>query len=272
MARGVIFIGADYRLLHPLTGHDEIEDVKTLFRFLSKDISRHFPSGVALDSTRLAVAGFSAGGYIGRLACLYAEPRPRVFLSCYGMGGDMILDHWLTPGRAAMPSVSFLIQKEDLSRITDEPVANATLFFDPKRGWLDDEYGRSVLWVWWWQNGEHLDHLTGDPGFSRRLQAIPHDQREANIPADLTPLFPQLHIDSKFPPTMLLHGDADTAVPHAESARTYEQLQAAGVRSAFYTIHGAEHGFMLPGQGKEAPEMQAQWFPKAFEFLMAEIA
>lgn len=61
MARGVIFIGADYRLLHPLTGHDEIEDVKTLFRFLSKDISRHFPSGVALDSTRLAVAGFSAG-------------------------------------------------------------------------------------------------------------------------------------------------------------------------------------------------------------------
>lgn len=26
MARGVIFIGADYRLLHPLTGHDDIED------------------------------------------------------------------------------------------------------------------------------------------------------------------------------------------------------------------------------------------------------
>lgn len=122
------------------------------------------------------------------------------------------------------------------------------------------------------QNGDFPNHLTGDADISRRLQTIPHDQREANIPASLAPVFPQLHIDSKFPPTMLLHGDSDTAVPLAESAHTYEQLQAAGVRSEFHTIAGAEHGFLIPGTVEQVPEMSTKWFPKAFEFLMAEIA
>ena len=45
------------------------------------------------------------------------------------------------------------------------------------------------------------------------------------------------------PPTLLVHGDADTVVPLEQSVRLHEALQAAGASSRLVVVPGADHGF-----------------------------
>jgi dipeptidyl aminopeptidase/acylaminoacyl peptidase len=42
---------------------------------------------------------------------------------------------------------------------------------------------------------------------------------------------------------MLIHGDADTDVPYAQSVRMAGRLAAAGIEHEFITIPGGPHGF-----------------------------
>ncbi|MBI3972590.1 MAG: prolyl oligopeptidase family serine peptidase [Chloroflexi bacterium] len=43
--------------------------------------------------------------------------------------------------------------------------------------------------------------------------------------------------------TLLLHGDADVTVPHAQSVSYHHRLRELGVRSELYTEPGAVHGY-----------------------------
>lgn len=54
-----------------------IDDVEALFAY----IASHLPQ---VDHQRIAVVGTSAGGYIARLAGLYASPRPCAVVSMQG--------------------------------------------------------------------------------------------------------------------------------------------------------------------------------------------
>lgn len=71
------FISADYRLLVPASGHDMLDDVTTLFAYISDNLPQ-------IDPKRIAVVGTSAGGYLARLAGLYADPRPCAIVSMQG--------------------------------------------------------------------------------------------------------------------------------------------------------------------------------------------
>lgn len=46
----------------------------------------------------------------------------------------------------------------------------------------------------------------------------------------------------KVPPTLILHGSADTTVPIEQSIYYYEALERAGVKTDFYIFEGAGHG------------------------------
>jgi hypothetical protein len=95
VARNII--EADYRLLVPSSGFDILADMSALFSYLlTLPIRHHQPF----------LAGFSGGGYPLRLATVLAaeekrrdNPRFTVlgWVSFCGMGGDFLLDHWLTP-------------------------------------------------------------------------------------------------------------------------------------------------------------------------------
>jgi acetyl esterase/lipase len=271
-AHGTIFISPDYRLLNPSTGFDQIDDVKALFYFLSNNVNTHLPKGITLDTSRIAVAGVSAGGYLVRLCALYAEPRPRAALSLYGMGGDWLSDHLVAVKTTPMRHFGYMVSQEVGMRLTKfDPVAEVPVMFDAATGKFTDKAGRADLTLWWWQNGEIIDHLTGEVGLSERLRALPAVDREAAIPAHLAGVFPQLHIDSSFPPTMFIHGKEDTVVPVAESQYTHEQLEKAGVHSELCIMVGAEHGLAIPSKGKPAPQAESL-FKKGFEFLVKEMA
>jgi acetyl esterase/lipase len=57
------------------------------------------------------------------------------------------------------------------------------------------------------------------------------------------PYCPIQNVTKDYPPTLLLHGDADTDVPYEQSAMMAGTLARAGVDSALITIEGGCHGF-----------------------------
>ena len=69
-------------------------------------------------------------------------------------------------------------------------------------------------------------------------------------------------VDAKDPPMLLIHGDADTAVPIDQSRRLDAALKAAGVPSALMVIPGANH--VLPGLA--APK-QREILDRVWRFL-----
>ena len=69
---------------------------------------------------------------------------------------------------------------------------------------------------------------------------------------------------TKYPPTFLIHGTADTDVPYAESKSMAAKLAEGGVRHELVTVAGAGHG--LSGA---KPEEVAKIAQRAAEFIQA---
>ena len=84
-AKGYAFAAASYSLLPQATAFDMLSDVKALFGFLSQDLAPQMPSGLGINSKRIAVFVQSAGGYICRLAAAHAEPKPCAVGVMWGM-------------------------------------------------------------------------------------------------------------------------------------------------------------------------------------------
>lgn len=81
-------ISADYRLAPQVGVQDIFADINDCIAFirspdgLAANLKGTVDPGV-LDTTRLAVSGSSAGGYLALLAGLYVEPKPQVILPIY---------------------------------------------------------------------------------------------------------------------------------------------------------------------------------------------
>ncbi|CAG5004496.1 hypothetical protein DYBT9275_03382 [Dyadobacter sp. CECT 9275] len=75
----------------------------------------------------------------------------------------------------------------------------------------------------------------------------------------LRDLSPALHVSPSAPPTLIIHGDADTSIPLQQSRQMIERLKLAGVPSELVIKKGAGHGW-----DDEEPEMTAfaDWFDK----------
>lgn len=61
--------------------------------------------------------------------------------------------------------------------------------------------------------------------------------------ADLAAFSPINYVHPQIPPTLIVHGDADTIVPYRQGSDLHEALLAAGVQSTLRTIPGADHCF-----------------------------
>ena len=54
---------------------------------------------------------------------------------------------------------------------------------------------------------------------------------------------PLAHVNGDYPPTLLVHGTADTRVPHAMTVRMYQALEQAGVSVDLHLYAGQDHFF-----------------------------
>lgn len=72
---------------------------------------------------------------------------------------------------------------------------------------------------------------------------------------------PLRNVTSSFPPTVIVHGDADTMVPIDLSRALYAALQKAGVKSQMIDVPGEEHTFAGKMQvGSQTWNIQKQGF------------
>ncbi len=62
-------------------------------------------------------------------------------------------------------------------------------------------------------------------------------------PALIAQASPITHVSQKSPPTLFLHGAADTMIPPSNSIQMHEALQAAGVPSELHVYAGQGHGY-----------------------------
>ncbi|KAJ5744242.1 Alpha/Beta hydrolase protein [Penicillium manginii] len=234
--KGYIFISADYRLCHPTTALDQIEDAKNLFQFItSAQFDSILPESITLDSTRIAVSGFSAGAYSARAACIYANPKPAALISVYGLGGNVLLDHW-TRARPPTSIAKFV----DLNAVP-ELLADKTVVSD------DVSVGgplsrRFALTVHWELSGTMLDGIFGRDGLGRALDRVDYEQRAAAFPSDLKSGLLQSFVDDSYPPSIFVHGTADEVVPPQESIDHHEQLKGLGIKSELLFVEDGPHG------------------------------
>jgi dipeptidyl aminopeptidase/acylaminoacyl peptidase len=66
---------------------------------------------------------------------------------------------------------------------------------------------------------------------------------------------PIRNVTKDYPPTLLLHGDNDTDVPHQQSVAMAAELKRVGVAHDFVSIKGGGHGF--DGKGMNDPTVSA---------------
>ncbi|KAJ5176699.1 uncharacterized protein N7482_002576 [Penicillium canariense] len=264
--KGYVFIAADYRLCHPTTALDQIDDAKALFKFITGDcFQKSLPESIALDGNRIAVTGFSAGAFSARAACVYADPRPAVLMTAYGTSGDWLLDHW-TVGRPAT-TIAKLVDLEQVPKLlADKSVVSEDA---PAQG----IFNRLALTVRWELDGTFLDGCLGRPGLGAELNKLPYEERAAAIPEDLKPAFLQLFVSADYPPAIFVHGTSDEVVPDQESVHHHEQLKKLGVKTELILVKDAGHGLAdlnsgfppKPAKGKEeAYHRAAKFIDEAF--------
>ncbi|KAG1735186.1 Alpha/Beta hydrolase protein [Suillus lakei] len=223
-AHGIIFISADYRLIPPGTGYDVLADVKDAIAFVAGDLNVQLDQKQAglssssrfrVDPTSIGVAGTSAGGFCAYLCAIYAVPKPKVVLSLYGMGGDLLIDQYLTPktqpfyrGREMLDPAQFseyMYPFDSLQSTSDSPLAYHPQSYHIPRYPANPRMLISRLYL---QLGVALDYITGqhEPSLSATLREAIHTEGpfdEALI-SDHKVIFPQFNVTSDWPATYLI--------------------------------------------------------------------
>ncbi|PPQ68370.1 hypothetical protein CVT24_004791 [Panaeolus cyanescens] len=290
LSAGWAFISADYHLLTPPTAHDIKHDVIDAFNFV---VNTEFEvegtgdqAGVlkrfGVDGEMLAVSGSSGGGLPAYLAACFAVPKPKAVLGVYGMGGNFLLPFYVKPKTEPFFPGEPLLNVDNYQKFIypfdTEPLPIETDIFvpsPPPPNW----HTRSNLRKLSIQLGNWIDHYTGahNPSISAVLQSKlveyadnskeQTEELEKHIPEEYRHLFPQIYAQDapgEWPPTVLIHGNADTAVLFEESKYLKDVLEAAGTKVELLVAQGQDHAFDF------GPTDEKNWgwmFERAFNFV-----
>ncbi|WVQ77380.1 hypothetical protein IAR50_007065 [Cryptococcus sp. DSM 104548] len=252
-AKGIVVISADYRLLLPSTAQDILDDVHTLFHYISSqhtELAHYLSSAnLSIDPARIIVSGASGGNYPAKAAATIPSviARPLGWLDFYGEAGDWLDDFWVKPYDVT-PHMAYYkydeAKAEELEKtgggkvISDSPVVFGVdlVATDP-----DNRFG---LFVHWLKNGTTLDNLLSSPGLAAKLARVPRSERLALIPTDkrhlLLPVTPQTC------PAYLVHGTADGMVPLGDSKAIERDMKELGLEVKTDYVEGAAHGLREP--------------------------
>jgi len=212
LERDFVVVSIDHRLAPEAKLAAIVDDVRDAWRWIHDVGPRRFGT----DPTRMAMAGGSAGAYLSLLAGYLFAPRPRALASFWGFGD-------ITAPWEAEPSKHYR-QMELVTREEADASLSAPPVQDPAVG-----VDRSCFYLYCRQQGKWLEEVTA------------HDPREDDGWFDR--YCPIRNVAPEFPPTVLVHGTADTDVPHEESARLAARLAEAGVTHRFISLAGVGHGF-----------------------------
>jgi acetyl esterase/lipase len=231
---GYTIVAADYRLAPETKLRDIITDVQEAYAWMRADGAEE----LGLDPDRIAVLGHSAGAYLTLVAGYALSPRPRVLVSYYGYS-DIDGDWYSRPDSfyCQLPRVPTMEAYEVIGRqaISESPV---------------NERGRFYLYCR--QQGLWAKEVAG---YNPRLEPRVFDR-----------LCPIRNVSADYPPTLLIHGEADTDVPHEQSGRMARELERQAVTHEFVSLPNYGHAFDIEGEGMHDP-ITARTFDRALAFL-----
>jgi acetyl esterase/lipase len=228
---GFTVIAIDYRLAPQVKIDAIIEDLEDAYLWVRTQGPRLF----RIDPDRIAVVGRSAGGYLTLMAGFRLSPRPTALVSFYGYGD--IAGAWISrpdPFYNQRPVVS---EGEARMAVDGGVMADA--------GSMD----RAPFYLHTRQLGIWQIEVVGstpetDPG---RFDA----------------LCPIRNVTLDYPPTLLLHGDQDTDVPHEQSVLMAAELERQGVPSELISLAGFGHVFDAEMEDRDV----AAAFERVLSFL-----
>ena len=226
-----VVVSIDYRLAPETKLPAIIQDIQDAYRWVCEQGPKLF----RIDPDKLAVAGSSAGGYLTLMTGFCVSPRPRALLSLSGYG-DITSTWYSRPSPFYLQQA--LVSREEAYR----SVGTACVSVPPEK----DQRFRFYLYCR--QQGIWPKEVTG------------HDPDAE--PKWFDRYCPVRNVSSKYPPTVLIHGTADTDVPYEESAKMAEKLSQFRVEHKFLRVPAGGHG--LSGVD---PTIQARVFEQAVDFL-----
>jgi hypothetical protein len=109
-----------------------------------------------------------------------------------------------------------------------------------------DKYGITDVWAW----------AYNDYGTSVRKSKSPGDwlgpkKNDESFAKSVSPIW---YVNKKSPPTMIIHGNADSTVPYQQSLELYEKLKSCGVKTQMITVDGGGHGKFTQEKNAELAE------------------
>lgn len=233
LTNGYVLVSLDYRLAPETKLPEILGDIEDAFRWLRDEGARRF----GVDPDRIAVAGGSAGGFLTLCSGFRVQPPPRVLLSLWGYGE--ILSDW-----AAKPSPH---PRHHATKVSDDDY-RAQLGGPVVSDSRDRKADGGKIYLHGRQTGTWAQAISGfDP------------QREAEKFSSLLPIE---NVSSGYPPTVMIHGIADTDVPVEQSRLMAREFTKRGVPFEFHEIANAEHGL-----GGGDPEQIKGAYRKAFQFV-----
>ena len=203
----------DYRLAPETKLPEIIADLEDAFRWLRKHGEERFHA----DTSKIAVIGGSAGGYLALTAGFRVDPPPTVVVAYWGYG-DLVTE-WMTepsphPGHKSRGPISL---KEMEAIEAGPPIANAK---DRK--------------------------LDGGPYYATTRQLGVWSEKVAGFSeTDVEKFYPYMavkNVTPAYPPTLMIHGTEDTDVPHEQSEMMAREFEKHGVPFEFISVEGGEHG------------------------------
>jgi acetyl esterase/lipase len=213
---GCTVVSIDYRLAPetPLAGI--VEDIEDAFAWVRAE----GPALFQADPGRIAAIGFSAGAYLALAAGFRVAPRPKALVSFYGYGD--ITGPWYTEPSSFYCDYYPAITREQAYLHVEGPAVSGAPDAASMRG-------RPEFYLYCRQNGLWPKAVSGhdpavDPEWFRGYEPL------RNITPD-------------FPPTLLLHGERDTDVPHEQSVLMAEAFRRENVAYDFVTNPDWDHGF-----------------------------
>ena len=220
----------EYRLTPSVTFPANVEDVRTAVRWLKANAAAH-----ALDPDRICLWGTSAGGHLAAVAAL----APRGMFE-----GTDNLNH-TSAVRCVLDAYG--PTRFDVHGCPDRGGARRRCSLRSSRINVGGARTR-------WSARQRCAAREPARAARRRTGPVPHDDPASpesrllgaavpSVPDRVRAASPMTYVGKDAPPFLIVHGLADSSVPHGQSVLLYDALKAAGQDVTLRLVDGLPHTF-----------------------------